>query len=109
MLRPYLQLHGEHMKSVRMIAAGKPLELQEIPIPNIGEKDILVRVRAAGICHSEAHYRAGRSTMGMLPITLGHEVAGGFGKKGLQRTEVQMGGAARFHLQNRLRRWFFCS
>ena len=36
------------MKSVRMIAAGKLLELQEIPIAGIGDKDILVRVRAAG-------------------------------------------------------------
>ena len=35
-----------------------------------------MRVRAAGICHSDAHYRAGRSSMGMMPITLGHEVAG---------------------------------
>ena len=35
------------MKSVRMLEAGKPLEEQEIPIPQIGEKDILVRVRAA--------------------------------------------------------------
>ncbi len=64
------------MKAVRMIAAGQPLELQQIPIPSAGEEQVLVRVRAAGICHSDAHYRAGRSSMGMLPITLGHEVAG---------------------------------
>jgi 2-desacetyl-2-hydroxyethyl bacteriochlorophyllide A dehydrogenase len=35
-----------------------------------------VRVRAAGICHSDAHYRAGRSSTGPLPLTLGHEVSG---------------------------------
>jgi propanol-preferring alcohol dehydrogenase len=64
------------MKAVRMVEAGKPLEFQQIPIPSIGERDILVRVRAAGICHSDAHYRAGRSSMGKMPITLGHEVAG---------------------------------
>src|SRR5215208_7902071 len=64
------------MKAVRMVETGRPLQLQQIPIPSIAEKDILVRVRAAGICHSDAHYRAGRSSMGMLPITLGHEVAG---------------------------------
>ncbi len=64
------------MKAVRMVEAGKPLELQEVPIPSISETDILVRVRAAGICHSDAHYRAGKSSMGMLPITLGHEIAG---------------------------------
>jgi propanol-preferring alcohol dehydrogenase len=64
------------MKAVRMIEPGKPLELQRISIPSVGKEDILVRVRAAGICHSDAHYRAGRSSMGQLPITLGHEVAG---------------------------------
>jgi 2-desacetyl-2-hydroxyethyl bacteriochlorophyllide A dehydrogenase len=79
------------MRAVRMVEAGKPLELQEIPIPNIGEKDILVRVRAAGICHSDAHYRAGRSSMGIMPITLGHEVAGIVEKVGLQVSNVKVG------------------
>jgi D-arabinose 1-dehydrogenase-like Zn-dependent alcohol dehydrogenase len=64
------------MNAIRMVAPGKPLELQRIPIPSVGDEDVLVRVRAAGICHSDAHYRAGRSSMGMMPITLGHEVAG---------------------------------
>jgi len=79
------------MKSVRMVETGKPLEFQEIPTPNIGEKDILVRVRAAGICHSDAHYRAGRSAMGMLPITLGHEVAGVVERVGSQVMNVKVG------------------
>jgi len=79
------------MKAVRMTETGKPLELQEIPVPNIGDKDILVRVHAAGICHSDAHYRAGRSTMGMMPITLGHEVAGVVEKIGSQVTDIKAG------------------
>lgn len=79
------------MKSVRLVEIGKPLALQEIPVPNIGDNDILVRVRAAGICHSDAHYRAGRSTMGKLPITLGHEVAGVVEKVGAQVTNVKVG------------------
>ena len=37
---------------------------------------MLVRVKAAGICHSDAHYRAGISRVHPLPLTLGHEVAG---------------------------------
>jgi 2-desacetyl-2-hydroxyethyl bacteriochlorophyllide A dehydrogenase len=64
------------MKAVRMIAAGRPLVLQEIPIPSVGANDVLVRVKAAGICHSDAHYRAGTSRVEPLPMTLGHEVAG---------------------------------
>jgi propanol-preferring alcohol dehydrogenase len=52
------------------------LEMQEIPAPAVGPDDVLVRVRAAGICHSDAHYRAGKSRVHPLPLTLGHEVAG---------------------------------
>lgn len=85
------------MKSIRMIETGKPLELQEIPIPAIGEEDILVRVRAAGICHSDAHYRAGRSSMGMMPITLGHEVAGEVEMVGTQVTNVKAGDRVCLH------------
>jgi 2-desacetyl-2-hydroxyethyl bacteriochlorophyllide A dehydrogenase len=50
--------------------------LHEIDRPTPGAGDVLVRVRAAGICHSDVHYRAGTSGVGPLPQTLGHEVAG---------------------------------
>lgn len=59
-----------------MVAAGRPLELFDVPVPAVGERDVLVRVKAAGICHSDAHYRAGTSPVKPLPLTLGHEVAG---------------------------------
>lgn len=48
----------------------------DIPLPRCGDDEVLVRVRAAGICHSDVHYRAGRSPVEPLPLTLGHEVAG---------------------------------
>ncbi len=64
------------MKTVRLVEPGRPLEHQAVPVPEIGPRDVLVRVKAAGICHSDAHYRAGTSRVGPLPLTLGHEVAG---------------------------------
>jgi 2-desacetyl-2-hydroxyethyl bacteriochlorophyllide A dehydrogenase len=64
------------MKAVRMVGPGQPLEFQEIPTPEIGPRDMLVKVKAAGICHSDVHYRAGTSRVDPLPLTLGHEVAG---------------------------------
>ena len=85
------------MKAVRLVEPGKPLELQHIPIPSAGDEDVLVRVRAAGICHSDAHYRAGRSSMGMLPITLGHEVAGEVEWVGPKVTTVQAGDRVCLH------------
>jgi len=97
------------MKSIRMIEAGKPLELQEVPIPNIGEKDILVRVRAAGICHSDAHYRAGRSAMGMMPITLGHEVAGIVERVGSQVTNVKVNERVCLHYNISCGDCYYCS
>ena len=64
------------MKSVRLVQVNQPLAEQDIPVPALGDHDILVRVKAAGICHSDAHYRAGTSPVRPLPMTLGHEVAG---------------------------------
>ena len=97
------------MKSVRMIAAGKPLELQDIPIPNMGDKDVLLRVKAAGICHSDAHYRAGRSSMAFLPITLGHEVAGIVEKVGSQVTNVKVGERVCLHYNLTCGDCYYCS
>jgi 2-desacetyl-2-hydroxyethyl bacteriochlorophyllide A dehydrogenase len=85
------------MKAVRLLEAGKPLELQDIPMPDMGEQDILVCIRAAGICHSDAHYRAGTSGMGFMPITLGHEIAGEVEWVGSQVTAIKAGDRVALH------------
>ena len=64
------------MRAVRLIQPGHPLQLCDVPVPVPAERDVLVRIRAAGICHSDAHYRCGRSRVEPVPLTLGHEVAG---------------------------------
>lgn len=97
------------MKAIRMLEAAKPLELHNIPIPPIGDKDILVRVRAAGICHSDAHYRAGRSAMGMLPITLGHEIAGEVEWIGSQVTTLVAGDRVALHYNITCGDCYYCS
>jgi len=79
------------MKAVRLVKIGHPLELHEIPTPMIGPTDALIRVKAAGICHSDVHYRAGRSPVGDLPITPGHEVAGVVEEVGHDVTQLQRG------------------
>ncbi len=64
------------MRAVRITAVARPLTDSQVPVPEPGPDDVLVRVRAAGICHSDVHYRNGVSPTGPLPITPGHEVAG---------------------------------
>jgi propanol-preferring alcohol dehydrogenase len=85
------------MKAVRLIEPGRPLELQEIDVPQIGTRDVLVRVKAAGICHSDAHYRAGVSPVRPLPMTLGHEVAGVVEQVGTDVTRLRAGDRVCLH------------
>lgn len=85
------------MKAVRFIGVNQPLQMQDIPVPEIGERDILVKVKAAGICHSDAHYRAGISPVRPVPLTLGHEVAGVVEKTGTQVTHVKTGDRVALH------------
>ena len=85
------------MKAVRFIGANQPLQMQEIPIPQIGERDLLVKIKAAGVCHSDAHYRAGVSPVRPVPLTLGHEVAGVVEKIGASVTNVKIGDRVALH------------
>jgi 2-desacetyl-2-hydroxyethyl bacteriochlorophyllide A dehydrogenase len=85
------------MKAVRLVQPGRPLELQQVPVPVPGPRDVLVRVRAAGICHSDAHYRAGRSLVQPLPLTLGHEVAGVVESTGAEVSQFKPGDRVCLH------------
>lgn len=96
------------MKAVRMVEPGKPLELQHIPIPTASEEDVLVRVRAAGICHSDVHYRAGRSSMGSMPITLGHEIAGEVEWVGSKVTTIKAGERVCLHYNLSCGTCYYC-
>jgi propanol-preferring alcohol dehydrogenase len=79
------------MKAVRLTAPGRALELQEIPVPSVGSREVLIKVKAAGICHSDAHYRAGKSRVHPLPMTLGHEVAGVVERVGAEVVRLKAG------------------
>ena len=85
------------MKAIRLVEPGRPLELQEVSVPAVGARDVLVRVKAAGVCHSDAHYRAGKSVVRPLPLTLGHEVAGVVERAGAEVSHVKAGDRVCLH------------
>lgn len=70
------------MRAVQIVELGKGLEERELPVREPGRGEIRVRIEAAGICHSDAHYRAGTASVVHLPITPGHEIAGRVDKLG---------------------------
>ena len=67
------------MRAARMHGYNEPLRLEEIPVPDIGPEDVLVKVAATGMCRSDCQLIEGYFTQGaplVGPITPGHEVAG---------------------------------
>jgi len=65
------------MKAVRWHGAGKPLLVEDVPVPEPGPGEVQVRVAACGICASDLHMFDGSlPTRGHPPITPGHEASG---------------------------------
>jgi len=56
--------------------AGEPLQPAELPDPVPGPDDVLLRVRACGICRTDLHLRDGELSPGHLPLVLGHQIVG---------------------------------
>lgn len=72
-------MQDETMSAWRWTGTGRPLDLQEIPVPEPGGDEVLIKVRAAGMCHSdvgEIDEPSWAATITRNPITLGHEIAG---------------------------------
>ncbi|HEX6355976.1 NAD(P)-dependent alcohol dehydrogenase [Actinophytocola sp.] len=80
------------MRAFRLTAPGRPA-LVEVEVPTPGNDEVLVRVLAAGACHSDLHViDAAEDTFGFRPpFTLGHEIAGQVAAVGPAATGVEVG------------------
>jgi propanol-preferring alcohol dehydrogenase len=64
------------MKAMLMTRAGAPLVLSDVPDPQPGDTDVLIRVRACGVCRTDLHIVDGELTRPKLPLVPGHEIVG---------------------------------
>lgn len=64
------------MRAVVIARYGGSLEPASRPIPRPAAGEVLVRVRASGLCSTDLHLLSGRQTLGELPRVVGHELAG---------------------------------
>ena len=55
---------------VAMLVDAKKIEIQEVPLPELGEDDILVKVEGAGICGTDVHEWKS-DPFGLMPVVLG--------------------------------------
>ena len=84
------------MQAIRLVEPGQPLQLHDLPDPTPGSGEIVVDVQRAGICHTDAHYRAGTGKTN-LPVTLGHEVAGIVSAVGENVPDIRAGQRVALH------------
>ena len=54
----------------------KPLVLSDIPVPEPGPGQILLRVHVCGVCHTDLHTVEGELDLPKLPLTPGHQIVG---------------------------------
>ncbi len=64
------------MRAMVLHTAGKPLELQDIPIPNPDKNQLLLKVQTCGLCRTDLHIMDGELDNPNLPLVLGHQIVG---------------------------------
>ena len=91
------------MKSYQVVDFGKPLELREYENPKPQGREILVKISACGVCHSDIHLADGYFDLGegkritladrgtKLPFTPGHEITGSVVDIGEDAEDVKIG------------------
>ena len=91
------------MRAMQVVDWGKPLELRELPTPEPQGKEVLVRITACGVCHSDLHIWSGYFDLGggeklrmadrgvHPPFTMGHEPLGTVAALGPEAEGVEVG------------------
>lgn len=69
----------------------EPLEYVDLPIPRPRAGEVLIRVSACGVCHTELDEIEGRTAPPRLPVVLGHEVVGRVERLGAGVTKLAVG------------------
>lgn len=75
----------------KMTENANPLELADMPIPVPEENEILVKVSACGVCHTELDEIEGRTPPPRFPVIPGHQIVGRVKKRGSKAGKFQIG------------------
>ncbi|MGB1643350.1 MAG: alcohol dehydrogenase catalytic domain-containing protein, partial [Paracoccaceae bacterium] len=78
-------------KAAVALAAGKPLEIMEVELEGPRAGEVLVEIKATGLCHTDEFTRSGDDPEGIFPAILGHEGAGVVVEVGEGVTSLEVG------------------
>lgn len=86
------------MKAAVLRAIGKPLEISDVPRPEIGPDEVLIETRTCGICRTDIHIQDGLAYVPSLPHVPGHEPAGVIAELGERVSDFHVGDRVVPHL-----------
>jgi 2-desacetyl-2-hydroxyethyl bacteriochlorophyllide A dehydrogenase len=96
------------MKAMVLERFGEPLQLREVPLPQLGVDEALVRVTACGLCGTDLKISTGKLAGTPLPLIMGHEPAGEVVEVGSAVSSVQVGDQVAVHFYVTCGRCEFC-
>ena len=79
------------MRVMLLEDVGRPLRLVERELPVPGPREVLLRVRACGVCRTDLHVYDGELSEPALPLVLGHEIVGEVARVGEEVTGLAVG------------------
>ena len=79
------------MKAALLTDYHAPLEMAEVPVPQIGSDEVLVQIEASGLCFTDVHIWKGEHAPPSLPLIMGHEGVGRVVAVGSTATRFQVG------------------
>lgn len=94
-------------RAARFHKVGEPLRLESVKKPAIGDNEVLLKVKAAGMCHSDIHVIDG-VIASAPPVTLGHEIAGEVDEVGDNVKNFKKGDRALVHFLSPCGQCNFC-
>jgi S-(hydroxymethyl)glutathione dehydrogenase/alcohol dehydrogenase len=78
-------------KAAIAYAAGKPLEVSEVDLDGPRAGEVMIEIKASGVCHTDEFTRSGADPEGLFPVIFGHEGAGVVVEVGAGVTSVKKG------------------
>lgn len=79
------------MRAMVLDAPGRPLREADVPAPEPGAGQVLLRVQACGVCRTDLHIVDGELTRPKLPLILGHQIVGAVARRGEGATRFAEG------------------
>ena len=79
------------MKAMVLEKKGEKLKEKEVPVPEINDDQVLIKVNACGVCHTDLHIVDEELTEPKLPLIIGHEIIGDVVKTGSNVKKFRVG------------------